>query len=87
MPSRAHRSFMKDFRAFERRRRRARAEGGDAGRFERIDQTGDQRRLGTDHDKVDRRPPAEIDDARRCRSPPSATHSASSAMPALPGAQ
>ncbi len=53
----------KALRAFECRRRRARAEGSDPLAFERIDQAGDKRRLGTDDDEIDRFPPAELDDA------------------------
>ena len=73
--------------AFERGRRGAGAEGGDARRLEPVDQARDQRRLRPDHDEIDALAPAERDDARRNRSRRSARSVASSAMPALPGAQ
>ncbi len=64
------------------------AEGGDAGLLQRVDGPGDQRRLGPDRDQVDGRAPAPPRRSpRRRRRPTSGRHSASAAIPALPGAQ
>ena len=72
--------------AFQLPRRLGRPERLEAGGVEIVDDAGRDRRIRADHDEIDRVAPC------RNRSPPawsvisSATHSASRAMPALPGA-
>ena len=55
MPNSAHRSLVKAFEPSSRAAALRRAEGLDAGRREVVDEAGDERRLRSDHDEVDRR--------------------------------
>jgi hypothetical protein len=48
-----HQRLRECLRALELRGRRARAEGRDARRLERVDRAGDERRLGADDDEAD----------------------------------
>ena len=75
------------FRAFQPRRRLARPEGLDAGRLQIVDDAGDQRRLRADHHEARSRCAWQNAITASWSARSSATHSASCAMPALPGAQ
>ena len=87
-PGLRHQLLGEGLRALELGRGGARAEGRDAGLLQRVDDPGDQRRLGPDHDQVDARARVAAATIASTSSPPtSGRHSASAAIPALPGAQ
>ena len=87
MPYFAQTSFMKPLEPSRAAPAAPWAESLDAGRREPVDEAQDQRRLGTDDDEVDLLFDANSTVSPSMSSAAMATHSASSAIPALPGAQ
>ena len=75
------------FRAFERGGRGGRAEAAMPAASSASTRPATSGASGPDHDEIDRGSACRRRSARRCRCAGIGTHSASSAMPALPGAQ
>ena len=85
-PGLGHQLLGVDLRPLEPGGRGARPEARRSRALERVDEPGDQRRLGADDDQVDPLAAA-ASTIPSTSSPPTSTHRASAAIPALPGAQ